>query len=106
MKKALSFIAASIAALVVACTPAEQKTAATAIDVTGKTCEVIFVALDPALTPLCTTAEDIAVAVLNIVSTKPNDAGTDAAPGAAPNMPSNAEVYAYLKAHGAQPIKQ
>ena len=83
-------------------------------------CEVVFVAFDPGLAPLCTTAENLAEAIDAVGATKtPLTAETTTTPTATlssgtvvtlvnPNALSvsdNAKVYAYLVAHNAKTVK-
>jgi len=86
--------------LVVGCTTAQIATAKTIVDDAGKVCEVVFVAADPTLAPLCTTAADLVEAEL-LVQNSIVDGGLGLAPA-----PTNAQIYAYLKAHGATTVKQ
>lgn len=103
-------------ALVVGCTAAQQALAKTIVDDTGSVCETVFVAVDPTLAPLCTTASTIATAIESLIASHTTaDAGAaDAAPTAARKagttapaayVPSNAEIYGWLVAHGAHPVK-
>lgn len=64
----------------------------------GGVCQIVVQATDPMLVPLCTTADQIALA-LEALGANQADAGVSAAP-------MNDQVYSWLKAHGAQPVAQ
>jgi hypothetical protein len=81
-----------------ACTPTQAKTA---VDVTGNICEVVVTAADPALAPLCATAQAVADAVLALVGTPAaGSVGTPAAGSVGTPKLAPGAVYAWLAAHG------
>ena len=88
-----------------ACTPGQLAAANTVIDVVGNTCQVVLIATDPALVPLCTTATAIADAIAALVKAHSHAALDPASPGGV-YTPSNDEVYAYLASHGARAAKK
>lgn len=85
-----------------ACTPAQTATAHQIVGVGGTVCEAVFQAFDPALAPVCTTAENIANAFIAFTAAHAADGG---ATGASPTD-QNAWVYGWLLAHGATPINK
>lgn len=96
MRRPLNLAAVFAFTLLAACTKA---TAKSAVDVAGNVCEVVVASVDPALPPICTTAQAVADAIVSIVG-----AHGPTGVGAAPYKPSNAEVYAWLAAHGATKV--
>jgi sorbitol-specific phosphotransferase system component IIBC len=101
-------VIASLVAItaIVGCTAAERSLASTLISVSGAACEAVFVAEDPSQAPLCTTGAQIAQAVDALAGQLVSDAGAAPGMGSPAATPTNAQVYAWLKAHGAQPVKQ
>lgn len=93
-----------------ACTGSQQTTLKAVTDVAGNVCQVVVTATDPSLTPICTTATEIANAIESLIGghAAALDAGTGGVAGAlavkTDYVPTNAEVYAWLVAHGAKPL--
>jgi hypothetical protein len=80
------------------CTATQAKTA---VDATGNICEVVVTAADPALAPLCATAQAVADAVLALVGTPAaGSVGTPAAGSVGTPKLAPGAVYAWLAAHG------
>lgn len=103
----LSFFFPLFAAAAIACTPAEVTASKAIVDVTGAVCQVVLTSTDPALAPICTTADNIVIAVETLLTTGGPDGGAlgASAPGMQV-MPSQQAIYSYLVAHGAQLLKQ
>jgi hypothetical protein len=74
-----------------ACTASQIKSAT---DASGAICQIVVQATDPALVPLCVTAQQLAEAIETLV-------GKDGGVGAAP---SSDAIYQYLSSHGARPV--
>lgn len=96
--------------LLVACSAAQQNNAKTITDTAGNVCEVVVTVVDPVLAPLCTTAQDVALAIEALVEQQQAAADAGAAGhgrkvAVAPRKPTSAEVYAWLVAHGAKTVK-
>jgi len=115
MKIRNAFIAlATVTALAVGCTAAQQTTATTVAQSGTAVCEIVFTAADPALAPLCTTAEAVEEAIQALVASAAANAVADAGTPAARNLatavpvakPTAAQIYAYLLAHGAVTVKK
>lgn len=108
MKKThlLSFIVGAIAVASVGAKCSETQVAS-ATDAAGQVCEIVLQATEPQLAPLCVTAADVAKAVEALVAQRAAAAAGDAGlVGAAPYVPSRAEIYAYLVGNGAKPVGQ
>lgn len=102
--KTISTIASLILIAVTACTAAEVATAKTIVDVSGNVCQAVFASVDPSLDSVCTTGAAIAAAVEALVA---QHSSADAALSVSktPYAPTQAEIYAYLVAHGATAVK-
>lgn len=89
------------------CTPQQAKFAQTAIDAATGVCEVIVASTDPALAPVCSSAEAVAEAIAALVEAN-SDTQPPAGvrPASAPYRPSGDEVYAWLVAHGAKHVER
>ena len=72
--------------------------AKTVIDTAGNVCQVVVAAVDPSLGPICTTAQAIADAIAALLA-------EHQAMGVAGAAPSQGEIYNWLVAHGATPVK-
>lgn len=87
----------------IACTASTWQTIQAATNASGVACEALFVAVNPAVAPLCTTAAQIAQAIEAFVATFATvDGGTGAMSAAA----QNAWVHDWLVQHGATPVKK
>lgn len=62
----LAFALFSIVAWTAGCTPADGKIVNGGIVVAGQVCEVVLTAANPALAPLCATAEEVALAIAGL----------------------------------------
>lgn len=89
------------------CTPQQARIAQTAIDAATGVCEVIVASTDPALTPVCSSAESVAEAIAALVEANSTVRPVSGVrPSAAPYRPSGDEVYAWLVAHGAKHVER
>lgn len=75
-----------------------QNTIKSVTDTAGSVCQVVFLSVDPSLAPLCTTAQDVAKAIEALIAQATDGGSTGAA------NPSQADVYAWLAAHGARTV--
>ena len=83
--KLISKIVTGVALMAIAagCTGAQLQTWSTANSVGGGVCEVVFLAADPTLAPLCTTAAAVSQAIEGLVAAQAAAASDSGAPGAA-----------------------
>ena len=86
---------ASFVVIIGACARVPAKTV---IDTAGNVCQVVVAAVDPSLGPICTTAQAIADAIAALLAEHQAMGVTGAAP-------SQGEIYNWLVAHGATPVK-
>jgi hypothetical protein len=93
-------LALALPLFLTACSASEAAAIRSATQSAAATCEAIFVPLDPAFAPICTTAEQIALSIEAWASSS-STTGTDAgAIGAASQAARSTFMRSWLLAHG------
>lgn len=93
---------AVFAAYLGGCTPAEVQVAHGVITVGGVVCDDVLAATDPASVPLCATAEEVAIAIAELIEEqKAARAGKVGAAAGPPPLPSKDAVYKRVLANRA-----